>query len=64
MTLILNIYGFVDLAPFFLSFSGKSTLAFLLQRGVWSYRHDYDVPLVTLILNIYGTVDLTPTIQA
>ena len=50
-TLILNIYGFVGLA---LSFFWKITIfgSFLIQKGVWPYRHGRDVPLVTLILNI------------
>ena len=49
-------------APFF--FLEKVTfLAFLIQEGVWSYKHTHDVPLVTLILNIYGFVGLTSTVQ-
>ena len=31
-----------------------------MQKGVWPYRHAYDIPLVTLILNIYGFVGLAP----
>ena len=52
VTLFLNIYGFVGLAPF--DFLAKvPLLAFLIQKGVWSYRHTCDVPLVVLILNTY-----------
>ena len=37
-------------------FSGKSTtFGFLVQKGVWSYRYAYDIPLVALILNICGS---------
>ena len=58
MTLILNIYGFVSLAPLF--FLAKVLfLALKIQKGVWPYRHAHDILLVTLILNIYGFVGLT-----
>ena len=38
--------------------SGKSTnffwfVFFLIKKGVWPYKHAYDVHQVTLILNIY-----------
>ena len=38
--------GFRPVAPLFWLF-------FLMQKGVWLYRHAYDASLLTLILNIY-----------
>ena len=40
---------FVDLALLF--FSGKIPfLAFLIRKGIWSYRYTYYIPLVTLMI--------------
>ena len=53
VTLISNIYGFVDPAPFFLLVNiPYCFFLFLFFKGVWPYRHVNDVPLVTLTLNI------------
>ena len=55
--------SFRPVAPFF--FMAKVPfLAFLIQKGVWSYKYANDVPLVTLILNIYGVVGLNSSVQA
>ena len=53
LLLILNIYGFVGLAPLFFQAKVPFLAFFKIQKGVWPYRHAHDVPLVTLILNIY-----------
>ena len=52
MALILNVYGFEGLAPFFF-LEKVPFLAFLIQKGVCPCRHAHDVPLVYLIFNIY-----------
>ena len=64
MTLILNIYGFMGLAPFFFLAKVPFKNFFFNTERVWPYIHAHDVLLVTLILNIYGFVGLTSTIQA
>ena len=57
---------FRPVAPFFslakVPFFGL--FFFGMQKGMWPYRHAYDIPLVTPILNIYGFVGPTSTIQA
>ena len=63
MTLILNIYGCVGLAPLFL-LAKVPILAFLNIERVLPYRHVHDAFLVTLILNIYGFMGLASTVQA
>ena len=60
VTLILNMYGFLGLAPFF--FLAKVPSFFIIQKEVWPYRHAHNV-LVTLIINIYGFVGLTSSVN-
>ena len=55
--------SFRPVAPFF--FSGKVPfVVFLIQKGIWPYRHAYDIPLMTVIRNIYAFAGQTSTVQA
>ena len=53
VTLILNICGFVGVAPFFFVVKVQFLFCFvLIQKGVWPYKYAHDFSLVILILNI------------